>query len=405
VNGGLHLLRHNPSFRVLWSARAISYLGDSLGLVALLVYVEERTGAALAVALLLFAGDCLPGFLGTLAGAIGDRFDLRSVMIGCELLQGALVVAMAVTLPPLPVLLVLVALRSIVATIFQPASRSAVPALVDDRSLEAANSTLGAGTYGLEALGPLVAAGLFAVTDIRGILVVDAATFAVSAVLLSRLPSLPSATSANPDTLLANARVGLRYMWSAPVVRVIALGFFGVAAFSGVDDVAMVFLARDELHGTDSAAAVLYAGVGIGLVVGYVVLSRLAARVPTLVLLVAGFAIGALGNLLTGLAWAVMAALALQTVRGTGIAALDVGLNTHLQRIVPPPLLGRVFGTLYGAVGVAAGISYGLGGLLLELTNARVTFIAAGTGALIVTAATALALRRAAGRRQDVDRV
>lgn len=389
----MDLLRHNPRFRLLWTARAISFLGDSLGLVALLVYVEDRTGAALAVALLLFAGDCLPGFFGPVAGAIGDRFDLRSVMIGCELVQCVLVLAMAMWLPPLPVLLVLVALRSIAATVFQPASRSAVPLLVPDKQLESANSLLGAGTYGLEALGPLVAAGLFFVVDIRGILLVDAVTFVVSMVLLSRLPSLPPAT-ASGGSLLGDARVGLGYLWSTPGVRVIALGFFGVAAFSGVDDVAMVFLARDSLHGSESDAAVLYAGVGIGLVVGYLVLARVASRVPTLALLVAGFGIGALGNLLTGLAWAVLTALALQTIRGLGIAGLDVALNTHLQRVVPPDLLGRVFGNLYGAVGVAAGISYALGGILLELTNPRVTFITAGAGALLVTLLTVLPLHR-----------
>ena len=391
--GGLTLLRRNPSFRVLWSARAISFLGDSLGLVALLVYVEDRTGAAFAVALLLFAGDCLPGFFGPLAGAICDRFDLRTVMISCELVQAVLVVAMAVTLPPLPVLLVLVALRSITATIFQPASRSAVPALVEDRELETANSTLGAGTYGLEALGPLVAAALFTVLGIRGILLVDALTFVVSAVLLTRLPSLPSAGEHEP--FARNVRDGLGYIWSTPVVRVIALGFFGIAAVNGVDDVAMVFLAKDELGAGDSAAAVLYAGVGSGLVVGYLVLGRLGHRMPMLGLLVAGFAISSAGNLLTGLAWAVGAALALQTIRGAGIAAIDVGLNTHLQRVVPARLLGRVFGNLYGAVGVAAGLSYGLGGLLLELTDARVTFVTAGACGLLVSAATALALRRA----------
>jgi MFS family permease len=366
--GALPLLRRNPSFRVLWSARAISFLGDSLGLVALLVYVEDRTGAAFAVALLLFAGDCLPGFFGPLAGAIGDRFDLRTVMISCELVQAALVVAMAVTLPPMPVLLVLVALRGITATIFQPASRSAVPALVEDRELESANSALGAGTYGLEALGPLVAAGLFAVLGIRGILLVDAATFVVSAVLLTRLPSLPATPS--DERFGQNVRAGLGYIWTTPVVRVIALGFFGIAAVSGVDDVAMVFLAKDELGAGDSAAAVLYAGVGIGLVAGYLLLGRVGSRLPMLGLLVAGFAISSAGNLLTGLAWAVGAALALQTIRGAGIAGLDVGLNTYLQRVVPAGLLGRVFGNLYGAVGIAAGVSYGLGGLLLELTNA-----------------------------------
>jgi MFS family permease len=390
-DGGLRLLRHNPPFRTLWTARAISFLGDSLGLVALLVYVEDSTGAALAVALLLFAGDCLPGFFGPLAGAIGDRFDLRKVMVGCELVQGALTLAM-LTLPPLPVLLVLVCLRSITATVFQPASRSAVPALVDDKRLETANATLGAGTNGLEALGPLVAAGLFLVTDIRGILLVDAATFLVSAVLLSRLPALPPTPSAG--SLISDTRVGLGYIRSTRVVRVIALGFFAIAAFSGVDDVAMVFLARDELGGGTSAASVLYAGVGIGLIAGYLLIGRIGGRIPVLVLLVLGFGISSLGNLFTGLAWAIWAALLLQTVRGLGIAGLDVAINTHLQRVVPAGLLGRVFGTLYGAVGLAAGLSYGLGGLLLHLTDARTTFIAAGTGGLLATLATAAALRR-----------
>ena len=185
------VLRGSVGFRRLWVARAVSFLGDSLGLVALLLYVEESTGAALAVALLLLAGDFTPGLFGAFAGAVGDRFDLRRVMVVCDVLQGGLVLAMAVALPPLPLLLVLVAVRSLVAQVFQASSRSAVPALVKDEDLETANSALGAGTYGLEAIGPLVAALLFLVIDVRGILLIDAATFLVSAVLLSRLPKLP----------------------------------------------------------------------------------------------------------------------------------------------------------------------------------------------------------------------
>ncbi len=174
----------------------------------------------------------------------------------------------------------------------------------------------------------------------------------------------------------------------------IGLGFFAGVAFSGVDDVALVFLGRDELQGSDSAAAALYAGVGIGLVAGYVVMTKYATRfrMPTLIL--AGFAISSAGNLVTGLAWAVWAALALQVFRGLGIAALDVGISTYLQRVVPAPMLSRVFGNLYGAIGLAAGISYVFGGLLLEHTDARVTFVAAGIGGLLATGATAIGLRR-----------
>jgi MFS family permease len=64
---------------------------------------------------------------------------------------------------------------------------------------------------------------------------------------------------------------------------------------------------------------------------------------------------------------------------------------------VPQDLLGRVFGTLYGGIGVAAAFAYLLGGLLLDRTTPRVAFVAAGSAGLVVTAVTALALRRSGG--------
>jgi MFS family permease len=217
--------------------------------------------------------------------------------------------------------------------------------------------------------------------------------------LLTRLPALPPAPRTDGESFLANARAGLGFIWSTPTIRVIGLGFFAVVAFSGIDDVAMVFLAKDTLGGGDSAAALLYAGVGIGLVLGYALLTRYGARFRTLVLLVLGFAVSSAGNLLTGLAWAISAALLLQIIRGLGIAALDVAISTHLQRVVPAAMRGRVFGNLYGAVGVAAGVSYGLGALVLELTSPRITFVAAGTGGLLATAVMAIGLWRTSRHR------
>ncbi len=376
-------------------------LGDSLGLVALLVYLQAETGAAVAVALLLLAGDCVPGLFGPVAGLIGDRYGLRRVMVACEVVQALLVLAIAVSLPPLPLLLVLVAARGIGSTTFTAASRSAVPRIVDDEDLEAANAALGVGTYGLEALGPLIAAALFALTGIRGVLLVDVATFAVSAVLLARLPRLTTArlieVSADADPRVGWVRelvTGMGQLWSIPTVRAVAAGFVGVVAFSGVDDVALVFLARDELGGSSTDAAVLYAGVGIGLLFGYLLVARAGARWPALGLLVVGFLVSSAGNLATGLAGTIAAALLFQSLRGIGVAALDVGVNTHLQRVVPSRMLGQAFGTLYGAIGLAAGLSYALGGLLLAATDARTTFVVAGAGGILVSLGAAGALHR-----------
>jgi len=176
---------------------------------------------------------------------------------------------------------------------------------------------------------------------------------------------------------------------------VIAVGFFAVVAFNGIDDVALVLLAKDNLGAGDSAIGLLLAGVGIGLLLGYGLLAHHGRRVPMAALLSLGLAVSSIGNLLTGLAWAVAAAFAVQAVRGIGIAAMDVATNTLLQRLVPAGMLGRVFGNLYGAIGVAAGLSYIGGGLLLDATSAPTTFLIAGTGGTLATIAVAAALPRA----------
>ncbi|SDY90757.1 Predicted arabinose efflux permease, MFS family [Amycolatopsis xylanica] len=384
-------MRGNGAFRALWSARTVSFLGDSLSLVALMLHVAATTGEALAVALLLLVGDFAPALLSPLTGTISDRFDLKRVMIACELAQGALVAVIAFALPSLPLLLVLVGLRAVAGQIFQPASRAAMPALVEDKDLERANARLGFGTNGAEAVGPLVAGLLFPLLGIRGVLLVDAVTFAISAALLAFLPRMEAGET--QETFLGDAKAGLRYLAKAPAIRAIVVGFCAVVAFNGVDDVALVFLAKD-LGGGQTAAGLLLAGVGIGLLAGYALLSKVSPKLQMVVWLIMGLAVSSVGNLLSGLAWAVGAAFVLQTVRGFGIAAMDVGANTLIQRKVPAALLGRVFGNFHGAIGAAAAFSYLAGGLLLDLTDASATLIIAGAGGLVATALTAWVLTR-----------
>jgi MFS family permease len=180
------------------------------------------------------------------------------------------------------------------------------------------------------------------------------------------------------------------------VVRAVVGGYVAIVACNGIDDVALVFLATDTLGGGEAAVGLLLAAVGVGLLAGYALLARAGNWLPMTALLLAGFAVSSAGNLLTGLAWAVAAAFCVQAVRGLGIAALDVAATTLLQRVVPARLLGRVFGSLYGGIGVAAALAYLLGGLLLDRTGPRVAFVAAGAAGLVATGATALALRRGA---------
>lgn len=395
--GAWQLLRENRSLRALFTARVVSYAGDSLSLVALMLHVADTTGQAAAVAVLLLVGDFGPALLGPLTGAVSDRFDLRRVMIVCEVAQGVLVLLIALALPPLPLLLVLVGLRAVAAQVFQPASRTAVPAMVPGRDLETANSVIGFGSHGAEAFGPLIAAALLPFLGIRGVLLVDAASFLLSAAVLLRTGPMPPAPRADGtgSSLFADAKVGLGHILRTPAVRVIALGFCAVVLLNGVDDVALVLLARDTLRSGDASVGLLLGAVGIGLLIGYALLTRWSARLAMPVLLVAGFAVSSGGNLLTGLAWSVAAAFTVQAVRGLGLAGMDIASATLLQRTVPAGMLGRVFGNFYGAVGVAAALSYVGGGLLLDATDAPTTLVIAGGGGLVVTALVAVSLTRA----------
>ena len=405
------LITGNARFRSLWFARLLSFFGDSVGLIALLLYTAERFHSGLAVGFLMLAGDFVPSLVSPVAGAISDRLDRRLVMINCELLQGALIAVIAIALPTLPLLLTLVAVQSCVAAVFQPASRSVIRGLVADADLERANAAIGFGTHGMDGFAPLAGAALLAWLSIRGLLLLDAGTFAAAAILLSALPVLKprpaasrhedarTATEALPRPgwrqLHADALEGVKFLWRDKVIRIITIAFCAVVLFNAVDDVSLVFLSRSTLHGSKSAASLVYSGAGIGLLAGFLLIARTNHRLTVLFLILAGYAVSSLGNLLTGVSFAIVAAFGFQVVRGLGLAAIDVGHNTFIQRQVPAELLGRVFGNVYGAVGAAAGLSYLLGGVLLDISGARITLIVAGAGGLTAAVVATVALPRA----------
>jgi MFS family permease len=395
---GWSLLRRNRAFGLLCTARTVSFAGDSLAHIALVLYVANRGGGGPAVATLLLVSDFSPSLLGPVLGALGDRMDRRRLMIITQLLQAGVVLAIAAWLPALPGLLILVAVNANLARAFQPASSSAVPQLVADADLGLANSIIGFGTYGLAIAGPLAAAALTPLVGIRGVLAVDAISFVISVVLLWRLPALPpvarSSDQGHRSGIWHDAAEGLRYLWSNRIVRVTILGFGALIVCTALDDVALVLLARHTLHTGNSAASLLYAGADVGLLVGFIVLTRI-PRIPAALLFIVGITVSSAGNILTGLSWLISLAIGSQIVRGIGLALQDTGSNTLLQRHVPTGMQSRVFGNLYTAIGLAAGISYLAGGIALASISPRVVLAGAGAAGLLVSIGTAIALARA----------
>lgn len=380
----LTLLKENGPLRVLSTARVVSVVGDALSLVTLMVHVQSVLGKAIAVAALLLVGDFAPSLLSPLTGVISDRFDRRTVMIVCEIAQGALLAVIAFTLPPLPILLALVGVRAVIGQIFIPASRAAVPSLVAEKDLAQANTALGLGSNSADVIGPFLAAVLLQFMDTRGVLLVDAVSFGLSALLLLRLPKL-DVPSEPGETVFTDVKAGVSEIWRNRALRIVFLGFCGVVACTAIDDVAVLQLTMGVFGESESVAGVVLGAVGIGLLLGYALLARGSARWSMVTLLVTGFLISSAGNLFTGLAWGVASAFALQAVRGLGIAAMDVAHSTLIQRLVPGGRTGRVFGNFYGGIGVAAAVSYIVGGLLIDTLGPQLILVLAGGAGVLVT--------------------
>ena len=389
------LLRANPAFRALCASRAVSFVGDGITTTALVLLTARRDGPG-GVSLLLLA-SALPRFGGPLAGVLADRVQTRRLMMSCELASALVVAVIAATVPPLPVLVALVAAAGVLATIRGPAGRGLVPVLVDPPDRGPANALFGLALTLQIAVGPSLG-GLLAAGPggIHTALAIDAATFVASALLLTRLPALAPARDPTAATgIWAEAAEGLRYIGTHRQVRVLVLSLFLVVAFAAVDNVALVFLTSDQLAAGPAGYGIAASAFGVGMLLASVACARLARGHPPATLLIIAVATSSAGTLLTGLAPVLAVVVAAQLVAGAGNAVENIGFDTVVQDVVPRPLLGRVFGTVGTAAQLGAALAYSAGGLLVAVIGARTTFVLAGAGTLAVL----LALVPALGRR------
>jgi MFS family permease len=347
------------------------------------------------VAALLIA-ESAPRLLGPLAGSLADRFDLRRLMIGADVGQALLFATLAL-LPPFAAIIVLAALSSTLQTIYTPARTVAVPALVGKSDLLQANSLTGVAFNLYVAVGPLVGGLLFALGGASAVMIVNAATFLVSAQLTRAVPPMPPAhgeEGGKREGFLASARTGLRFALGNRLTRTITLALLFMFAFVSIDNVALVFLVRDTLGGSAAVYGLVSAAFGAGMMVGSLGIMR-GSGIATSRLYLLGLLLSSLGALLTGLAPAILLVAAIQLLAGSGNGIEVVASDTIFQQDVPRHLLGRVYGLTAAAAAIGSGIAMALGGFLVDATSPRVAFLVAGAGGLLVTACAAPALLRA----------
>ena len=369
--------RFGAEFWMFLLGQTVSNVGSSFTIFVLPLLVFKLTGSAFNLALVASA-EYIPYLLfGLIIGAWVDRVDRRRLMILTDIAQ-ALVISSIPLLGALGLLSVwwIYAVGFVSSTLwifFNTAEFAAVPSLVPEEDLPAANGYLQASYATATVVGPLLAGLLVAVAPIHLVLVVDALSFLVSALAVGLVKvsfnDADSAERQRSERLQRDVVEGLRYVLGHPILRNTCLMMALVSCVGFTVYAQLVFYAKERLGASDTQVGLLYAAGSVGMIAFALVASPLRRRLSfSKVMLGTLMLQGVLTVLLAStraywvgvLLWAVMWGL---------VVLLDINSNSLWQTIVPNRLLGRVQSVVNVLSWSAIPLGTFIGGVAIEQTQ------------------------------------
>jgi MFS family permease len=383
----------------LWIGQGVSFLGDSVSMVALVVLTVQITGSASAVGGALVA-RLLPTIASPLAGVLADRLDRRVVLVASDLARAVLALGL-IFVRDLVILYVLVFLMGLARTIFNPTIRAAFPGVVGGGDLTRANALI-SGTFSVsETVGPALGGLLVATVGVNAAFALDCATYLVSAAFLFRVPLSRPRRDEDGD-LARELKAGFTYLAGARMPLAIVIGAFLTMLTINTTIPAEVFLAKETFGAGDAGYGLLVGLWGGGMVLGSAFMVVFGGRINLSLFYVLSIFVSALALAATGLSPMFVVALGALTIAGIANGVDDVTANTILQESVPEAFLGRVFAVRFFGFSAGEVLAYGVGGAIVDLTGPRYTYLLAGaataTAGLLILALLAAATRRSQGK-------
>jgi MFS family permease len=381
---GYRALFSNRDYRLLFCGLAISMSGSWAYNVALVVFVFDATHSPAWVAAASMTRFLCALVTSPFGGLLADRTERVRLMVTLDgvalVLQAALAVVAALH-GAVVLAIVLSALTSVAGSSYDPAARAATPSIVGEDHLAAANSAQSAVENLSAIVGPALAGLLLVFSPPAVVFGVNAATFGLSALLVSRLHarSRPAdITEGGTVGPLKQMATGFAAFVESPTVMLLA-GFSILASFVyGTDTVLFVVVSRDQLGTGSTGYGYLLAGLGAGGILITGLMNRIAAARRLGAIIVIGMAVYCLPTALLTVVHAPWIAFLVEVVRGAGTIVVDVLAITALQRLVKPDVVARVFGVFFALVLAAVSLGALLMPILLGVVGLTTTLLIMG---------------------------
>ena len=357
------------SYWKLWTATAISNLGDGVSMVAYPWLASAVTRSPLLIAAAGFASR-LPWLVFTLhAGVITDRFDRRKLIVGMDFLRGVLTVFVGTVVflnrsafpslneltkmsdlktnwPIYVTLLVTAFLFGLAEVLRDNSAQTLMPSVVDTENLEVANGRMwSAESLTNSFIGPPLGSLLIGIAIFLPFYF-DAGSFFFAVALIATLKgSFKPVAKVEPKAKInfkAEIKEGFVWLWAHPLLRPMAIILGSMNGLGTMVGAAYILFAQEVLHTSVFIFAVLGTAGAIGGTLGGLLAPKVSAKLgsgPSLWLALAAAPIGSLCIGMTS-SWQVVWAV---TVVESFVAILWNTITVSLrQSIIPSQLLGRV---------------------------------------------------------------
>ncbi len=381
-------------FGLLWSASAVSNLGDGIFFAALPLLVVTLTTDPVAVALASFAGT-LPWFLfALLSGALADRLDRRRVMVYVDLVRALLVAVLAAAVLTetlsLPFIYLIAFLLGSAETLFDTSTEAIIPNLIPDGALPDANGRL-QGTMWVTSsfFGPPLGAFLFASVAALPFFI-DSASFVLASLLVAAISGRyrPDRT-VERRSIRADVGEALRWLYHQKVLFALALMAGTINLFGSAIFAVFVLFVVEDIGVSEVGYGILLAIVGAAGLVGALNAPRVIRFLGPGLTIQSIVAVSAVLSLAMGLARSVIAVGVVAALYGLTTTSWNVVSVTLRQELTPDALRGRVASVARLLAWGTQPIGALMGGIVASAIGLRAPFFVAAVAWMLLVAVTA----------------
>lgn len=376
--------------------KLISVFGSAIYTFAIGLYVLKQTGSGFSFALTLFVGLIPTIIFSPVAGYMSDRFDKKKIVVSMDFANGMMfLILFLFTLKfelNQPMIYISTFMTTVFTTFFGIAFEAAKPNLVADEKLMSINSLSKAIDSTALILAPVLGGLIFAFTDIKTFILINAVCFIFSAGIETMIDfnyNIKSTAEINDDGgFVEDIKDGLTYIRkSSEIVKMInvlvILNFF--ISFSVT--VPLPYIINNLLNLSSNQYGIIQGAFPVGMILGAVAVGKIIEKIDYMKLLIfssitLSVAIALLGLPLvladaSSLAYMIYY-ISIMVIFGIAISFIDVPILWLMQKSIPDNLRGKVLSISMSIVKLIAPLGLVISGMIINSVPVYIMTFAGG---------------------------